>query len=511
MKQKEALDILKTGASVFLTGEPGSGKSHIIREYINYLKEHKIECAVTASTGIAATHIGGTTIHSWSGVGIRKWLSDYDLDRIATNPRTVKRIRATKVLIVDEISMLDSNVLDCVERVCREIKQNEEPFGGIQVVLVGDFFQLPPISKEEDEGQFAFNANAWSASRFFVCYLTEQFRQEDQEFIAVLSAMRRNAITPDHTASLDTRCLCSPENDSSITRLFSKNVDVDRLNEEELNKIHGTPKKYHMQSSGRPFLIEQLKKNCLSPETLVLKKGAVVMFTKNSPKGDFVNGTIGRVVDFNLYNNNPIIKTLGGKIIETEPMDWTIEENNRVLARIFQMPLRLAWALTVHKSQGMSLDAAYIDLRDAFVEGQGYVALSRVRSLKGLYLAGYNPLALQVHPEILEKDEFFRSKSDDIRDAFRTIPENELAKMHKNFVLAFGGVWPDANDSKKKNHNKNVSRRQRSSKIQGWEEKDDESLLEHYGKGESIEDIARLLKRKPAVVRARIKKIGLDI
>src|SRR5687768_4164635 len=148
MTQHQALDILKTGANVFLTGEPGSGKTHTIRQYIAYLKEAGVDMAVTASTGIAATHIGGFTIHSWSGIGIKKTLSPYDVDRLATNERLVKRIARTRVLIIDEVSMLDAGVLESVNTVCQAIKQSEEPFGGMQVVLVGDFFQLPPVSRE---------------------------------------------------------------------------------------------------------------------------------------------------------------------------------------------------------------------------------------------------------------------------------------------------------------------------------------------------------------------------
>lgn len=387
MTQKEALDVLKTGASVFLTGEPGSGKSHTIREYINYLKSKKITFASTASTGIAATHIGGVTIHSWSGIGIKRVVSDYDVDRIGTNERISKRILRTAVLIIDEISMLDSEVLGSVERVCREVKQVEQPFGGMQVVLVGDFFQLPPINKDNESlMKFAFKAKFWEQSQLLVCYLTEQFRQEDETFLEVLSAMRQNSMCAEHLAHLNLRCVDFPkEQDQVITKLFTHNVDVDRMNDAELNKIPGEAKRFSMQGTGRNFLVDQLKRSCLSPEKLILKKDAVVMFTKNSSKGGFVNGTLGKIIGFSAHTKYPRVETLSGKVIEVEPMDWSIQENEKVLARIFQMPLRLAWAITVHKSQGMSLDAAYIDLRDAFVEGQGYVAFSRVRSLKGYF------------------------------------------------------------------------------------------------------------------------------
>lgn len=453
MTQKQALTILKTGGSVFLTGEPGSGKTHTVNEYIEYLKDAGITVSVTASTGIAATHIHGMTVHSWSGIGIKKTLTDFDVDRIATNERLVKRIKRTQVLIIDEISMLDSKTLTSIDRVCRAIKGNTQAFGGLQVVLVGDFFQLPPISRrEEDKAQFAFTSEAWKAANFMVCYLSEQHRQEDPTFLEILSALRRNRITASHKQQLDARALkVLASQEETITKLFSHNEDVDRMNEEQLKRIEGPSKVFSMASSGKDHLVEQLMRGCLSPEKLALKKGAVVMFTKNSPKGLFVNGTLGQVIDFDAYSRCPVVKTKAGRELVVEPMDWGVEDNGRVLARISQIPLRLAWAMTVHKSQGMSLDAAFIDLRDAFVEGQGYVALSRVRTLAGLYLAGYNEAALQVHEEVLQQDELFREQSAAATKEFSALPAAQLKTLHQNFIKALGG---NGAKSKRKNRSR---------------------------------------------------------
>ena len=183
MTQAQALTILQTGANVFLTGEPGSGKTHTINEYVAYLHARGIEPAITASTGIAATHIGGMTIHSWSGVGIKTKLDKNDLDKIASNSYIAKRVRRAQVLIIDEVSMLAPQTLSMIEAICREIKQSEEPFGGMQIVLVGDFFQLPPIVKtevetdsqisfsEEPPARFAYDSPAWERSNPVVCYL----------------------------------------------------------------------------------------------------------------------------------------------------------------------------------------------------------------------------------------------------------------------------------------------------------------------------------------------------
>lgn len=443
MTQKQALKILKTGASVFLTGEPGSGKTHTLREYISYLKKTKIDVAITASTGIAATHIGGMTIHSWSGIGTKKNITDYDLDFISYNERLARRILRAKTLIIDEISMLDGATLMSIDRVCRAVRRFDEPFGGLQTILVGDFFQLPPVAKTgEPAVKFAFNSSVWEQAKLFVCYLTGQYRQSDQAFLDVLGSIRRNSVTTEHLDQLNKRCLDIKEDDEkNMTRLYSHNTDVDRVNNEKLKKIPGEARSFRMESSGRRSMIEQIKRGCLSPEILILKKGAVVMFTKNNIKEGFVNGTLGTVAGFNKFNGLPVVVTSDGKKIEVDAMEWTIDDNGRILAKVKQVPLRLAWALTVHKSQGMSLDAAYMDLRGAFVAGQGYVALSRVRSLAGLFLAGYNNHALKVHPEVLERDSEFRGKSDDAAAVFGRLSEAEVEKMHRNFVTVMGGKW----------------------------------------------------------------------
>ena len=191
--QEAGLSILKTGANVFLTGEPGSGKTHTVNAYIRYLREHGINPAITASTGIAATHVGGMTIHSWSGIGIKRALTEYDLDFLSSNEGLTKRIATAKVLIIDEISMLDGTVLAMVEQVTRTLRRKEEPFGGLQVVFVGDFFQLPPIANKEkaERAQFCFESNAWRTANPIVCYLSEQHRQDDTAFLSTLGAIRR--------------------------------------------------------------------------------------------------------------------------------------------------------------------------------------------------------------------------------------------------------------------------------------------------------------------------------
>ncbi len=445
MTQETALAILKTGANVFLTGEPGAGKTYVINKYIAWLIASGLNVAVTASTGIAATHIGGMTIHSWSGVGARDTLTKYDLDQITTKEKLSKRIKRTNVLIIDEISMLDGKMLDMVDVICRTIRQSGDAFGGVQVVCVGDFFQLPPIARQGDMMRYAFESRAWENIRPLVCYITEQFRQEDELLLSLLSSIRKGEIEEDHYNLLKEQVDIAFE-DIEPTRLYTHNADVDAVNAEKLSQLKGAVKSFKMSARGNKIMHESLMRNCLSPAVLSLKEDAMVMCTKNNFEAGYVNGTLARVVGFDSYGGNPIIETADKRRITIEPVSWELAEEGKVLASIEQLPLRLAWAITVHKSQGMSLDAAEVDLSKSFVYGQGYVALSRVRSLAGLKVLGMNANALMVDPKIIAQDARFMSESNAAEETFLTMEADELATMHEQFVKASGGRIPSSTD-----------------------------------------------------------------
>lgn len=533
MTQDEALLILKTGANVFLTGEPGAGKTYTINKYISYLKEHGIEHSVTASTGIAATHIGGMTIHSWSGIGIKEFLGKYDLDKLSTTEYLTRRIVKTKVLIIDEISMLHANTLVMVDAVCRLIRQNDEPFGGLQIVFVGDFFQLPPINKknkeekeiqlfeEEEMGDFAYQSPAWKRASPVICYIHEQHRQDDEDFLDLLLSIRRGTLEGEHLEYLKSRFVKREEFPPNVTKLFSHNLDVDRVNTDMLSKIEGVEKKFLMNATGKENIVATLKKGCLSPEVLVLKKGAIVMCTKNNPKERYVNGTLGEVIDFDSFSGNPVIRTLQGAHITITPLDWSVEENGKIKGKISQIPLRLAWAITVHKSQGMSMDSAIMDLSSVFEYGQGYVALSRVRRMEGLYLLGYNDMSLKVHPDILEQDSHFRDASEKATELFCKIPSEEIKKMHKNFVVAMGGKWNDKktsnNDELKKDEEyqeHSISklekiREKHTNAYKKWTIEEEQKVIDDFKKGKSLKEIAGLHGRQVGGIRARLIKVGL--
>ncbi|MEK7668993.1 MAG: helix-turn-helix domain-containing protein [Patescibacteria group bacterium] len=437
MTQKEALDILKTGRNVFLTGAAGSGKTYVLRQYIEYLKELGADAGITASTGIAATHMGGVTIHSWSGIGIKDSLSKSDIAEIAEKKHIRSKIKNASVLIIDEISMLHHFRLDLIEKIIKEVKNSTDPFGGIQVVFCGDFFQLPPIRRaQEPEVFFAYHSKAWKDLNLKVCYLSEQHRQSDMEYLKILNAIRENSVSDKIVDILRSRFNKKAEFES--TKLYSHNRDVDAENEAELIKIPGKISEYEMQERGKRHLVESLKKSCLAPETLRLKVGAKVMFVKNNFEADYVNGTLGTIIKCGFEEIR--VKTLSGNVIDVERETWRIEEEGKSKAEINQYPLRLAWAITVHKSQGMSLDTALVDLSNSFEKGMGYVALSRVRSLEGLFLKGINDMALRVNEEVLEFDNKFRDFSKTNSFHIRTMGDEKLSKMHREFADKIRGT-----------------------------------------------------------------------
>lgn len=410
MTQQETFDILKLGRNVYLTGSAGSGKTFLLNKYIDYLKKNNIEVGITASTGIAATHLNGRTIHSWSGLGVKDNLTDKDFKKLFKNHRLLRRICRTKVLIIDEVSMLHAFQLDLVNRICQMFRQSLEPFGGLQVALCGDFFQLPPISRGDENGNFIYKSEIWQNMNLVVCYLSEQHRHSDDSLTQVLNDIRTNNVGEHTLIPLRTRYRKEIIFSISETKLYTHNADVDAINERELLMLEGKTYSYKMFFEGSGRLAEILKKGCLAPEELKLKKGAVVMFVKNDVENRYVNGTLGTVVDFT-GEGFPVVKNLKNEKIAALPADWRIEEEGKTIARIIQVPLRLAWAITVHKSQGMTLDAAQVDLSKSFAPGMGYVALSRVRSLEGLKLMGLNKLALEVHKEVMAIDEELKKLS----------------------------------------------------------------------------------------------------
>jgi len=407
------LAILKSGRNVFLTGSAGAGKTYVLNQYIKYLKQHGVAVAITASTGIAATHMNGQTIHSWAGIGIKDYVSDRYLASLRDKKYFRDKMDKVKVLIIDEISMLHRNQLDAVDYVLKFFKQNDEPFGGVQVIFSGDFFQLPPIGEEWEESRdkFCFMSDAWVQSKVHICYLTEQYRQTNNALNDILNEIRSGLISQKTISLLESRIEYFSDEIDSQTRLYTHNMDVDRINKGQLHNIDSSAKVFEAKVSGNPALVEVLKKSVLADEVLELKIGAKVMFVRNNFDVGFVNGTIGTVTGYS-EKDEPIIKSLDGEFYIAKPETWAIEdESGKALASLTQVPLRLAWAITIHKSQGMTLDSAFIDLSKAFEKGQGYVALSRLRDLSALTLHGLNQTALEIDGLAMKADRRFQELS----------------------------------------------------------------------------------------------------
>ncbi|MEJ6067769.1 AAA family ATPase [uncultured Psychrobacter sp.] len=499
MRQSSALDILKTGQNVFLTGSAGSGKTYTLNQYIDYLRARRVPVAVTASTGIAATHMNGTTIHSWSGIGIKDELSDRDLTNLSRKQFLADRLKDTAVLIIDEISMLHAKQINLVSQVLKHVRKNDKAFGGIQVVVAGDFFQLPPIGSkgESNREKFAFMSEAWLDAKFHICYLSEQHRQVSEaangglDLDDILNQIRRQEVTFEAIAALE--ATFDQNVDIKRTRLYTHNLNVNKINDKELADLSGEMMRFEATSVGDSKLVETLKKTVRTQDDLVLKVGSKVMFIKNNTELGVSNGTMGELIGFaavkiddskdssdNLIEDDdigsdkdsdvgndkktaksakekdkkdktkikkpttqkmPVVRLNTGREVIAEPEEWIIEdETGDVLASYEQVPLCLAWAITIHKSQGMTLEAAEIDLSRTFELGQGYVALSRLKSLAGLQLLGMNEMSLQLDPLARGADKRFLVLSDEADANYAMLDEESMTQAHEKFILKSGGT-----------------------------------------------------------------------
>ncbi|OTG95228.1 helicase [Acinetobacter sp. ANC 4654] len=510
MKQETALKLLKAGENVFLTGSAGAGKTYTLNQYINYLKARKVPVAITASTGIAATHMNGMTIHTWAGIGIKDFLSDADLKNMKERKYLKEHLENAQVLIIDEISMLHAKQLNLVNQVLKYFKESDDAFGGVQVIVAGDFFQLPPVGKKDENNRdkFCFMSDAWVEAKFRVCYLTEQHRQGNDYLNDILNAIRSQSITTEHLQALEQT---NQQNiGETFTRLYTHNMDVDAINFKHLNAIEADGRQFDAVCDGNDKLIETLKSSVRAPENLTLKKNAKVMFVKNNFDMGYINGSLGEVIGFEEDDDHgilPKVKLTDGTVLVVEPETWSVDNDaGKTIASFQQIPLRLAWAITIHKSQGMTLEAAEINLSHTFEKGQGYVAISRLKALNGLKLLGINQQALELDSLAIKADRRFQELSSEAETNFELI---DLIPQHKAFIRHCGGTL---NETEIQRNEKKIAKS--SGKTNYATATLDETRALFEG-GYEIQDIAVERGLTPATIINHLAKLhkeqGLDI
>ena len=487
-----------SGENVLLTGAAGSGKTYVLRQFIRAAKDEGKKVTVTATTGLAATHLQGTTIHAWSGIGILDSLPPRFHDGLSKARR--ETIEKTDVLVIDEISMLHDFRLDMVDHLLRKVRADERPFGGIQVVLCGDFFQLPPVNRSAaTPGGFVVDAAVWDELNPVICYLEEQHRQDDDAFLDILQALRSGDIRRHHAEQLLSRLQAALSDGQEVTELHTTNVDVDSVNAAQLAALSGETHEYEMESTGKANYVESLKRSCLAAEHLVLKEGALVMCVKNSQDKRYANGSLGTVIGFEADTDFPRLRLRGGQELTMRPETWELRDGDKKRASITQMPLRLAWAITVHKSQGMTLDAARIDLRRAFVEGMGYVALSRLRRLDTLSLSGINNMALKVSPAALAIDKDLRAKSSAAVQEFAHLRQQAAARKTKAPKKRQGSPtgWAEKLAHMRETY---------PNAYRPWSVADDERLQKLFKNGASLKELTTQFGRHPGSIKKRLEK-----
>jgi len=416
-EQTTALQAVKDGKNIFLTGAGGTGKSYTINAIVAWAKEADILTAVTAMTGCAALLLNGRTLHSWSGIGLGRQSPSMLSAIVEKNAKARRNWCDTKLLIIDEISMITPELLEKLDHVARRVrKEVSKPFSGLQLVLSGDFCQLPPINID----RFAFETPIWPTLIGETHTLTQIERQRDPTFQRILTEARMGAVSQESLAILKSRVgldWTSSTDGIRPTLIYSRNTDVDKINRANMDALVTESRIFHAETVYKNNTtkvretvtdadLHRIDADAQYEPVLELKVGAQVMLIKNQPERSLMNGSRGVITGFS-PSGLPMVRFRGTGSFIIERVSWFLPHQN--VGRS-QIPLKIAYAITIHKSQGASLDSALIDIGNSIFEyGQAYVALSRVRTLEGLFIHRLQPTAIVCHPKVRG---FYQSPSD---------------------------------------------------------------------------------------------------
>lgn len=399
--QKNGLLQLQSGGNIFLTGFAGSGKSTLLRAYLSQANaDESKETATLASTGSAALILGGRTFHSFFGIGIMQGGVQETVTRALRNSRVRTRLKKLKTLVIDEVSLLSGETISAAEQIARINRNSDEPWGGLRVITVGDFAQLPPISRSGAK-DWAFLHPVWQRSGFENVILRTLVRSKDQKFLKILNQVRDGEISQEVVDFLDSRKQVIDNNDL-MARFFPHRDTSEKFNRERLAALPGMPQLFPTEYQGNKAKIEDLKRFSPVPETLYLKENALIMLRINDPMGRFVNGSLGIIKE--IRPEQLTIKLLEGNgTIRVEKTAFSLlDGDGKEAASATNFPVNLAYATTIHKSQGLTLERMAVDLRNLWEPGQTYVAMSRVRSADGLFIVGWTKDSIRVDPSVRE-------------------------------------------------------------------------------------------------------------
>lgn len=397
-EQQVALEVLQSGENVFLTGGAGSGKSYLIRHFMKDLDPKTFP--VLASTGAAAVLLGGRTFHSFFGLGIMDGGPDATFQRALKDRRLGTRLRGVDGIVIDEISMIPGNALMIAEALAQNARESTLPWGGLRVIAVGDFAQLPPVAKNREDRDWSFRNPVWAQSGFQPCLLSHNQRVQDDRFLDVLHDVRHGLVTPRVKEFLEERTRDHDEDDPA-PRLFPRRDKSDEYNQRRLDEIPEENVVIDSIYFGQERAVEALMKSAPVPKQLRLKVGCQVLFLQNDPQKRWVNGTRGEVQE--IQADRVIVKKHNGREVAVEKSSFAQQDaDGNIVASVIQFPLTLAYATTIHKSQGATLDDLWCDLSSLWEPGQAYVALSRLRGAEGLKILSWNPRSVITDPRVMD-------------------------------------------------------------------------------------------------------------